>query len=286
MRASAIRSLFWKAAVLCLVFTMFRIVAAPGFAGAAAPASGTVKLAAAQNIPQPPGLFARGVPEAEDRDGMLRAFLGIAYRTDGAIDEAGRYTLFAEQSRRFTTPGLNCSGFVLGASRFLLRKNFSLEEIKRDRLKDSGPESPHGEDWDFGWDLIMNISEGFPRSLLLPGGLSQDPARGSGFSPRGYAIQRAETWRELPARIRPGYLYLASIAVEGRRKGYGLQHYHVGLFYRGKDDKAWFYDTTGRGKWVNRRDVDSAEGRAAFMKAFADSGDKRKTLLVLEVKLP
>ncbi len=236
-------------------------------------------------VPVPGGL-AFAISENSPPEKIPAAFLGIPYRFDGAVDEFGRYSTFADPALVYPTPGLNCSGLVLAASRFLLKKNITLAQAKRDRLGDSGPGSPHGEDWDFGWDLILNISEGFSRSLLLPGGKSQDPATATGFAPRGYDIQQPSTWRELPARLQPGYIYLVSLNVEGRRKGYGLQHYHVGLIHVDSAGKAWFYQTTGKGAVANRRDLKSPEGQESFKKAFANSGDKRKMMLVLAVALP
>lgn len=240
----------------------------------------------AASIPTPPGLLKKGVNPQSGPEAILSSLPGIPYRDDGAIDEYGRYTLFAEPERRFDTPGLNCSGLVLEASRLLLNKNFTLEEVKRDRLGDSGPGSPHGEDWDFGWDLIMNISEGFPRTLLLPGNKTQNPASATGFSPRGYDLHKDETWRELPGRLRQGFLYLVSMNVEGRRKGYKLVHYHVGLIHVDTAGKAWFYQTTGKGKTANRRDLNSPAGIGSLKQAFANRGDQRRMMLVLEVPLP
>ena len=74
--------------------------------------------------------------------------------------------------------------------------------------------------------------------------------------------------------------------MEGRRKGYGLQHYHVGLIHVDSAGKAWFYQTTGKGAVANRRDLKSPEGQESFKKAFANSGNKRKMMLVLAVVLP
>jgi hypothetical protein len=262
---------------MLLALALSLLVLCPPAAQAASPGAA---------IPAPAGLFPPGVNVDSPPDILLPRFLGIPYRPDGAIDAAGRYTLFADPSRRFDSPGLNCSGLTLAASRFLLRRNFTLAEVMRDRQKDSGPGSPHGQDWDFGWDLLMNISEGFARSLLLPGGQRLDPAKADAFSPRGFDLQDEATWRELPSRLKPGYVYLLSFNVEGRRKGYGLAHYHVGFIHVAPDGKAWLYQTTGRGKAANRRDLNSPKGVASFRRAFANTGKHRRMLWVLEVKLP
>lgn len=252
---------------VCLCALLLFALAHPAFAAA---------------IPVPKGL--EGVQRAANPEALLRAFVGVPYRDDGAVNEQGEYTLFARPDKRFTDPGLNCSGLVLAASRFLLERNFSLAEVKRDRLGDSGPGAAMGEDWDFGWDLIMNISEGFERNLLLPGNLYADPAKGTGKAPLGYEVNSPETWRELPPRLVPGCLYLVSLSMQGRRQGYGLQHYHVGLIHVADSGEAWFYQTTGKGKTSNRRDLNSAEGRASFQQAFGRGSPKK--MLVIEVPLP
>lgn len=243
--------------------------------------------AAAENaVPVPSGLPLPGDWRTLRPEAIPEAFLNMPYRVDGAMDETGGYTLFADRSKRFSTPGLNCSGLVLGASRFMLGRNITLDEAVRDRNNDSGPGARDGEDWDFGWDLILNISEGFPRRFLLPGGAVADPAGTTGFTYRGYDFHDGKTWRELSSRFLPGRLYLLSLNVEGHVKGYGLQHYHVGLVHVADSGEAWFYQTTGKGAQVNRRDLKSAQGQASFNRSFANNGKTRKMLLVLEVDLP
>jgi len=228
--------------------------------------------------------FAKIAPNAV-AGAVAESFLGLPYRADGAVNAAGEYTLFADQTRRFSTPGLNCSGLTLELSRRLLGSGITLPEAIRDRLGDSGPSSPHGEDWDFGWDLIMNISEGFPRQFLLPGGKTLDPAETDGFSPRGYDIHAIDTRHELPPRFVKDRLYLISINVEGHRKGYGLQHYHVGALHVAEGGQAWLYQTTSQSGKVNRRDLRSANGWDSFAKSFANTGRNRKMMLVMEVDL-
>ncbi len=245
------------------------------------PASG----ARPQTLPVPAGLPA-GLRPTDAPERILPLFLNLPYREDGAVDENGRYTLFASPGVRLETPGLNCSGFVLEASRFLLRTNIPLEAATRDRLGDSGPASPHGEDWDFGWDILLNISEGFPRALLLPGGKNMDPAKATGFAPRGFDLHAPETRGELLGRLRPGYLYLVSFNKDVTRPGYAMQHYHVGLILPTASGQAWLYQTTGAAGKVNRRDLNSREGWASFARAFANTGGVRKHVLVVEVKLP
>ncbi|MDR1946311.1 MAG: hypothetical protein LBQ51_04000 [Desulfovibrio sp.] len=234
-------------------------------------------------VPVPPGLK---MDLSAGPDAAAAAFVGIPYRPDGAIDEKGRFTLFARPELSFSGPGLNCSGLVLGISRFLLGRNISLEDAARDRLGDSGPNAPEGEDWDFGRDLILNISQGTPRTLLLPGFRIADPDIGSGAAPRGFDIHEESSLPELSGRMRRGFFYLVSFSVEGHRRGYGLQHYHVGLILPSAKGEAWFYQTSGRRGSSVRWDLNSEHGRAAFRRAFANTGNKRKMMLVVEADLP
>lgn len=253
----------------------------PSMAGSTLSAKG-----AETSGPEASGIFILDQSPAGSPEEIAAAFLGLPYRNDGAINEKGEYTLFANRQARFSSPGLNCSGLVVAASRLLLGVNFNLDEVTYDRLGDSGPDAPNGQDWDFGWDLVLNISEGFSRCLLLPGFVEADPAEGTGLWPRGYDIHLPETWRELPERLRPGHLYLISLNMEGRGKLKGLRHYHVGFIHVARSGEAWFYQTTGKGGGVNRRDLKSPEGIASFKKAFANSGGNRKMMLVVEVPLP
>ena len=55
---------------------------------------------------------------------------------DGAIDDQGRFTLFARPEQEFKSPGLNCSGLVTGISRAILGRRLPLSEIQADRLGD------------------------------------------------------------------------------------------------------------------------------------------------------
>lgn len=229
-------------------------------------------------------LFPRGITIEENAaaETVLNAFLSIPYRVDGCTDDKGRYTLFEHPEKIFETPGLNCSGLVLAASRILLKKNFTIQESKRDRLEDSGPDAPMGHDWDFGWDLIMNIVDGTTATVILPNGATARPEDCTGVSPLGFEVQDPKTWVELQNRIRPGYLYLVSMNSTGRRKGYGLQHYHVGLMIRGTGGGLFFYQTTPQAKKTDRRNLSLKKDLSSFLKAFKDVGRTKKRILIVE----
>ena len=216
---------------------------------------------------------------------ILSSFLNLPYREDGAQDENGRWTLFADPSASFKSPGANCSGFVLSASRCLLGRNITLAEALRDRAGDSGAGSAMGRDWDFGWDLIRNISEGLPRALLLPGGGTADPNGYDGRF-RGWELNSDATWQELLPRLKPGRLYLLSFSKETRAPGYTLLHYHVGILIKGPKGEALLFQTSSDGGKVNRRNLADAKGMASLHRDFADRPGSKKMLAVIEVALP
>lgn len=219
-------------------------------------------------------------------DHILKALRNIPYRDDGAIDEYGSFTLFSEPDKKIQGAGLNCSGLLLEACRFLLHTNYSLASVQKDRNGDSGAQSPQGQDWDFGWDLLMNISDGFPRTFILPQGKTLKPEVATALDPLGFDLHSEQTWQELPGRIRSGYIYLVSFNMENRRKGYGLVHYHVALIHRNADGEIWMTDTTSQAGRSGQRLLSDPTSLKTFLQAFANKGKNRKKMLVLEVRLP
>lgn len=213
---------------------------------------------------------------------VLAPLLGIPYRNDGVTDPTGRYTTFADPAARFGTPGLNCSGFVVTASRALLGRPLPLAAVKRDRKGDSGPNSPRGQDWDFGYDLLVNITEGLPRQVLLSNGASPDIDAADPAGLRGFPLHDATAWAAVLPRIRPGRLVLATLSkmVRGR-----LLFYHVGLLVADPAGRIWFYHATP-GHGVHRLGIDRPAGMTALLQEFAEKHFGDKKILLLAVPLP
>lgn len=215
----------------------------------------------------------------------LNSFLGVPYRDDGALNLKGENTLFANPSARFDSPGLNCSGFVLSAARAILNKPISIEDAKLDRLEDSGPGSRYGEDWDFGWDLILNISEGFERYYLNPNGTKPDPTRLNGFDARGYDFHATGALEKLLSRLEKNRLYLLSFNRDTKARGYKLMHYHVGLIMLDNNGDALMYQTTTQSRKVYKRNISKPKEKNDFLRAFANTGGVKKHMAVIEVIL-
>ena len=146
---------------------------------------------------------------------VMDQFLVIQYRQDGMVDDAGHWSQFAMPEKTFATPGLNCSGLLLEGARLLLERNISFKEAIKDRLGDSGKSAPLGEDWDFGWDLVMNISEEYKRTLILPNGDETNFGTLSGMDRLGWRTAGAaldDLWRVFQQRTTPEKLYLLTFS--------------------------------------------------------------------------
>jgi hypothetical protein len=172
----------------------------------------------------------------------------------------------------------------LEAFRQLFQKNIPLSTAMRDRLGDSGTDAGLGKDWDFGWDVVLNISEGMERTLLLPGGKVANPAAGSGLSPLGFVLHSPETWQELSGRIRPNHLYLVSISRQTKQRGYSTLHYHVGIIIR-KSEKDWYLYHAIKKSGVVRENFGNEQSRARFLESNANIGGTHKHLFIVEVPL-
>jgi cell wall-associated NlpC family hydrolase len=220
------------------------------------------------------------VARAADPAAALAPLLGTPYRNDGATDPAGKFTLFADPATVFTSPGLNCSGFVVTACRKLLGRPLPLAAIVRDRKGDSGPNSARGQDWDFGYDLICNITDGLPRRVLLPDGAAPDPDAADAAKLRGFVLHDGAAWAAVLPRIRPGELVLAAFSKD---RGGRLLFYHVGLIFADEKGHIWLYHATP-GTGAHRLDLASPAGKAALAREFGKADDKR--ILLVSVPLP
>ncbi|WLT32482.1 hypothetical protein [Geothrix sp. PMB-07] len=140
----------------------------------------------------------------QDLSLKLRPLLGIPYAEDVGLDERGRWAHFSRPDQTLDQPGLNCSGFLVAAARRLLGYGGTLVDAGRDRLGDSGPTAKEGPDWDFGWDLVLNLSEGHARRWVLPAGDAPLPglASQSARSLAGFRVQDRDAWARLSSRWR------------------------------------------------------------------------------------
>lgn len=219
-------------------------------------------------------------PSKQDLTPQLQRLLGIPYVNDAVRDERGRWTTFSHPEIELDTPGLNCSGFVLAAANKLLRSRLSPSQAAKDRQGNSGPKAPLGQDWDFGWDLIMNLSEGFPRRALLPEGYASTEGT-DGLSLRGFALSNEEAWAKVIPRIVQGRVYLASLSRKVKGSPRRIQHYHTTLLLRDKEGLVWFYQTMPQGR-SHRLNLSTNEGWQTMRRLFGE----RKQILILEVEVP
>jgi len=205
----------------------------------------------------------------------LQELLGIPYVADGVLDERGRWTTFSDPGQALPGPGLNCSGFLVAAARRLLGFTGTPSEAGRDRLGDSGPGAVRGQDWDFGWDLVLNLSEGRPRRWLFPEGPQEAPGSGA-EALRGFSFQDSKAWSKVAAQIQPGRVCLADFT---RRRGGQWVHHHVALLLKEPGGRLVLYQTLPEGQ-VHRLVLSSEAGLARLRRMFGPG----ERLLLLEVE--
>jgi hypothetical protein len=209
----------------------------------------------------------------------LADLLGVPYVMDGVQDERGRWTTFAHPELLLPRPGLNCSGFVVAAARRLIGFQGSPAGAARDRRGDSGPGAPEGQDWDFGWDLVLNLSEGRPRRWLAPEG-EQPVAADAAADSAGFRAQDAAAWARVRPRLRADRVYLAAF-LRPRPGSARRQYHHVALLLKDSDGRVWLYQTLPRGR-AHRLRIDTSQGYARFCTMFGPAERVR----ILEVEPP
>jgi len=207
--------------------------------------------------------------------------LGTPYRPDGVRDETGRWTLFEHPGQSFATPGLNCSGLDFALMRLVAPVTTTIREAVRDRQGDSGPGASMGQDWDFGFDLILNLSEGMTRHWLLPESADVS-GRESGKTMLGFLTSDQAAWKKALAQIGLNQACLVSFSQTGRRKGYSLQYYHVGVILADATGGRWLYQATPK-SGTHKLNLADPSGMNRFLMFF--SGPDKRTLL-LNVTLP
>ena len=239
----------------------------------------------AEKIYAPEYLWKRGIAEKTDAKDIADAHLGIRYRNDGTLDSHGRFTTFEEPTRFFGTPGLNCSGLVLSICRFVYDKNWMLEEVMRDPQGNSGAGSALGKDWDFGLDLISNLTARTTRRGLMPDGRQHSIEEFDGLNARGFDLRDRAAWQKVIGQMRPGRAYLASISKISHKPGYQVLHYHVVIMLPDDRGNVWLYHATHLSN-VHRMNMSSPKGLGRFIAQFSGSGSDQKRIIVLESELP
>lgn len=218
---------------------------------------------------------------------LATALLGIAYREDGVLDEQGRYTTFEPPRKVLADPGLNCSGFVVSAWRYLTGRNITLDEARADANANSGPGSPMGADWDFGFDVLLNLTPGRELAMLDAAGatpvtrdalMTADPAK-----LRGFSMTDPAAWKAVAGQLKAGELGLVTVSKSTTWKGYTLLHYHVAVLVPDTAGHVWIMHATPKAG-AHRLDLATAAGVAGLVKEFGGGKQDDKRALVLRVR--
>jgi hypothetical protein len=235
------------------------------------------------NIPTPSSMTG-GLEAGASAEKVLTFFDSIPYREDGAINKDGDFTLFADQQARFDTPGLNCSGFTVAASRYFFKRDYVLNDVMIDRLADSGPDAELGEDWDFGYDVILNLTEGMDRKIMLPFGKTVDISSSNAMSLRGFDLHDLKAWADVISKMKKGKVYLFSMSKPVSFKNYKVLHYHVGVIVPDGKGHVWLCHATHK-SGVNKVDISSTQNLKRVVDANPDSKLGKRMILIVEAPL-
>lgn len=238
----------------------------------------------ADRLYAPDHLWRKNIADKVDPVEIADTHLGIPYRDDGALDDQGVFTTFDTPGKRFDTPGLNCSGLVVSVARYLYNRNWTLAEVSHDRQGNSGAGSSLGQDWDFGYDLILNLAEAHNPRVLMPDGKTHDLKNADGVSLRGFDLDDTKSWNKVLSKMKPGKVYFGSISRPTNQKGYQLLHYHVVLMIPDKSGAIWLYHATRRSN-VHKMNINSTQGLNRFMSQFRGARGEEKQILILEADL-
>ncbi|MCD6527408.1 MAG: hypothetical protein J7K75_10495 [Desulfuromonas sp.] len=222
--------------------------------------------------------------DASPRD-VLSFFERTPYRPDGAIDQRGDFTFFADQQTILSTPGLNCSGFVVAFCRYFLKRNYHLNDVVIDRMADSGFGAEQGEDWDFGYDLILNLTEGMERKVMLPFGQTAAIDGSDGAGLRGFALHDLGAWADVMARMTANHLYLFSMSKPVNFKNYKILHHHVGVIVMDDEKHLWLGHATTKAGVVSM-DISNLDQLKLILDSNPDRCSGQRMILIIEVALP
>jgi hypothetical protein len=239
----------------------------------------------AEELYAPDYLWQRHIADKTDPVEIADTYLRIPYRDDGVLDSRGNFTTFAHPEKLFDTPGLNCSGLVVSVCRFLFNKNWDLESVTRDRRGNGGTGSPLGKDWDFGWNLILNLTDATKRRLLMPDGHDYPLDSVDGLTMRGFNLHDGRAWSAVLSQMRPGRVYLGSLSKPSHRPGYKVLHYHVVLILPDSHGGVWLYHATRRSN-VHKMNINTQAGLHHFMSQFRNDRGGAKDVLIVEAVLP
>jgi hypothetical protein len=181
------------------------------------------------------------------------------------VSDQGEWSLWADPSRAFRSPGLNCSGFLLSAARFLTGRNIAAESARLDFFGDSGPDSEWGEDWDFGLDVALNLA-GWDSPI-------QPPAAGPAITVNAWGRKvglgadiHGEDFPKLIESLPPGTMWFFAVSKPDRRFRGGVSYYHNGLLLV-SEKSAWMYHATRRAG-VHRVDLKNPQSLKTFRASF------------------
>lgn len=210
---------------------------------------------------------------------LLEPLLDIKYRKDGVSNADEQYTLFKNQSKIFKRAGLNCSGFVVAASRQLLGKSIIINDTIKDINQNSGINSKMGEDWDFGRDLILNIASKYNHKFI-----NNEEIDINSLTSDGVKTQDVKGWNRIFKKIKKENIYLVAFSKPVKNQTYKFLYYHVGVIVKDNNKNVWLYHSTPK-LGVHRTWLDYDKKMSPFNKEYKKNPNYDKKVIILEIDM-
>ncbi|MDR1921393.1 MAG: hypothetical protein LBS31_06585, partial [Candidatus Adiutrix sp.] len=189
-----------------------------------------------------------------------------------------------QPEKALQTPGFNCSGFVVAAAARLAGRNFDLTAVSRDRRGDSSPGAALGQDWDFGLDLILNLTEDLPRRFLPPINEALAPplfAYAPGLAAGLGVDLHSPLFEKHLHELQPGRFAFFVFSKPDRRFPAGVSYYHVGLIIPESPEAIWLYHSTA-GARTHRFNLAAAGDLARLRRYFPPTKSGERRVLMIE----
>jgi len=175
-------------------------------------------------------------PGFKDWKTTADAFVGMRYVHDAVLDDKGNTVTFNRPDQVLEMSGLNCSGLVVSAARVFFNQNFKVQEVIKDYNQNSGPTAALGHDWDFGWDLLYNLSQNRKRFVFNENLNRINPEKVQVENFRGFKITDKTKWQKLFSQLKKEAVYLVVFNGLNTRKENILQYFHVGFMLKTSED--------------------------------------------------
>lgn len=218
--------------------------------------------------------------QAMEPEKVFYMFKGIPYRSDGVLNKEAEFTKFANRNQNFSTPGLNCSGLVVSAFRYITGNNIKLDNAIKDINQDS-----ESTDWDYGYDLILTLSKGYDRRVIMPYNKKSFIKNSTGSTLRGFEIGDISAWEDIFKKMKTNKLYMFTISKPVKKtKDYMFLFHHVGLIALDKEKNVLICHAT-RKSGIYVGNLKNKKILKHFIESYKNTKYGLRKILIIEVSI-